>query len=203
MGETRGTLLLFTEEINRVRFTVCIEKCTHHHSAVTTARNGPILSSMDSPITPVTSSAMPVMPTGSVRYAGFWLRFIAYVVDALLLAVVTGFVNSMVGGNTAFNPATSELAVNWTPATVVIVIGWLYYALMESSEKQGTLGKMILGLRVTDLTGKRIDFLRATGRHFAKILSALLLCIGYLMIAFTARKQGLHDMMAGTLVVRK
>jgi uncharacterized RDD family membrane protein YckC len=61
---------------------------------------------------------------------------------------------------------------------------------------------MIFGLKVTDLYGNRISFERATGRHFAKILSAMILCIGYLMVAFTERKQGLHDLLAGTLVRR-
>jgi uncharacterized RDD family membrane protein YckC len=73
---------------------------------------------------------------------------------------------------------------------------------MESSSYQGTLGKMIFGLKVTDLYGNRISFERATGRNFAKILSAMILGIGYLMVAFTERKQGLHDLLAGTLVRR-
>ena len=84
-----------------------------------------------------------------------------------------------------------------------ILIGWLYSALLESSPNQATVGKMALGIKVTDLDGERISFGRATGRHFGKILSFLILCIGYLMVAFTERKQGLHDLMAGTLVVDK
>jgi uncharacterized RDD family membrane protein YckC len=82
------------------------------------------------------------------------------------------------------------------------VVSWLYSALMERSSKQATLGKMALGIRVTDLDGNRIGFGKATGRYFAKILSALILGIGFLMVAFTQRKQGLHDMLAGTLVMR-
>ena len=61
---------------------------------------------------------------------------------------------------------------------------------------------MALGMKVTDLAGNRISFLRATGRYFAKIISALILFIGFIMVAFTEKKQGLHDMIAGTLVVR-
>jgi uncharacterized RDD family membrane protein YckC len=83
-----------------------------------------------------------------------------------------------------------------------IVINWLYYALLESSFKQATLGKMALGLKVTDMEGKRISFGQATGRYFAKILSGLILCIGYLMAAFTEKKQALHDIIVGTLVVK-
>jgi uncharacterized RDD family membrane protein YckC len=73
---------------------------------------------------------------------------------------------------------------------------------MESSKYQATLGKRVLGIRVTDLFGRRIDFLRATGRHFSKIVSALLLLMGYVMAAFTSRKQALHDVIASCLVVR-
>jgi uncharacterized RDD family membrane protein YckC len=73
---------------------------------------------------------------------------------------------------------------------------------MESSAKQATVGKMALGIIVTDLEGRRLGFGRATGRYFAKILSALILGIGFLMAAFTERKQGLHDMVASTLVVK-
>ena len=78
---------------------------------------------------------------------------------------------------------------------------WLYEAFMESSSYQATLGKMIFGMKVTDLNGNRISFERATGRHFAKILSSIL-GIGYIMVGFTERKQGLHDLLAGTLVLR-
>jgi uncharacterized RDD family membrane protein YckC len=82
-----------------------------------------------------------------------------------------------------------------------LVIPWLYDALMLSSETQATLGKMALGITVTDMDGRRLTFGRATGRHFAKILSALLLCIGFVMAAFTAKKQALHDMLAGTVAI--
>ena len=79
---------------------------------------------------------------------------------------------------------------------------WIYEAVMESSSKQATLGKMALGLKVTDLEGRRISFARATGRHFAKLLSGMILLVGYIMAGFTERKQALHDMIAGTLVQR-
>lgn len=85
-------------------------------------------------------------------------------------------------------------------ALLTIGATWLYEALMESSSYQATLGKMIFGLKVTDLYGNRIDFARATGRHFAKFLSAMILCVGFIMVGFTERKQGLHAMIAGTLV---
>src|SRR5208282_6521696 len=85
---------------------------------------------------------------------------------------------------------------------LVLFGSWLYEALMESSSYQATLGKMIFGMKVTDLYGNRISFGRATGRHFAKILSGMILCIGFIMVGLTERKQGLHDLLAGTLVRR-
>jgi len=84
-----------------------------------------------------------------------------------------------------------------------VILTWLYYTLSESSGSQATLGKKALGLVVTDEAGHRISFGRANGRYFGKIISGLLLCIGYLMAAFTDRKQALHDIMAGTLVLKK
>jgi uncharacterized RDD family membrane protein YckC len=96
------------------------------------------------------------------------------------------------------------LAILGGGVTIMLVLlgGWLYEALMESSSYQATLGKMILGMKVTDLYGNRISFGRATGRHFAKILSGMVLCIGFIMVGLTQRKQGLHDLLAGTLVRR-
>jgi uncharacterized RDD family membrane protein YckC len=79
---------------------------------------------------------------------------------------------------------------------------WLYEALLTSSAWQGTIGKKILRLKVVDEAGNRIGFGRATGRFFAKILSSMFMCIGFIMIAFTERKTGLHDMLAGTKVLR-
>lgn len=85
---------------------------------------------------------------------------------------------------------------------ISFVAQWLYFALLESSKMQATVGKLAIGLIVTDLNGQRISFGRATGRYFAKILSGLILLIGYIMVAFTQRKQGLHDMIANTLVYK-
>ena len=84
---------------------------------------------------------------------------------------------------------------------ITTVLGWLYFALCESSAWQATIGKLALGIRVTDLQGRRISFLRALGRYGAKFISAIILCIGFIMVAFTRRKQGRHDLIAGTLVL--
>jgi uncharacterized RDD family membrane protein YckC len=125
----------------------------------------------------------------SVEYGGFWIRVVAAIIDGILLAIVQFILRLAIDDNT----------VN---GLINTVIGWLYYAGMESSARQATVGKMALGLTVTDLSGERISFLRATGRYFAKILSAIILGIGFIMVAFTEKKQGLHDMIAGTLVVK-
>jgi uncharacterized RDD family membrane protein YckC len=136
--------------------------------------------------------------TGTTTYAGFWRRVAAVIIDGLILSVVTVPLTLAVGAGDTY----AEAARSSAASSVSAVVTWLYYALMESSARQATLGKMALGIIVTDLEGRRIGFGKATGRHFAKILSALILGIGFLMVAFTQRKQGLHDILAGTLVIR-
>jgi len=134
---------------------------------------------------------------GSTTYAGFWRRFAAWILDGLLLSLVALPFSLQFGGDAAAQGGRASAT-----GTISTVVGWLYYALMESSSKQATVGKMALGIVVTDLEGRRIGFGRATGRYFAKILSALILGIGFLMAGFTERKQALHDMVASTLVLK-
>ena len=86
---------------------------------------------------------------------------------------------------------------------LALMLSWIYYASLESSAWQATLGKKILGLKVTDLAGNRISFGRASGRFFGKILSGMIIGIGFLMAGFTERKQALHDILAGCLVLRQ
>ena len=85
---------------------------------------------------------------------------------------------------------------------LAFISNWLYFALMESSRWQGTVGKQAFKLIVTDEHGERISFGRATGRYFAKLLSSVILMFGYFMVGWTQRKRGLHDMIAGTLVYK-
>lgn len=143
------------------------------------------------------------------RYGGFWWRALAYLIDAIILQLAL----SVLGGALGFGMmlplagtgslADAVIGFSTLGMILVLLVGqWLYFALMESSRLQGTLGKLAVGLIVTDEEGRRINFMRATGRYFAKFLSGLILCIGYVMAAFSARKQALHDMMAGTLVYR-
>lgn len=148
-------------------------------------------------------------------YAGFWIRFVALVIDVILIYVVQTFlIIPLLGlfGIATITPTDMSneniLALYSTMMVPLIVlsffgliISWLYYAFMESSSRQATLGKMAVGIIVTDLEGNRISFLKATGRFFSKFLSSLILYIGYIMAAFTEKKQALHDMIAGTLVL--
>jgi len=135
---------------------------------------------------------------GQVGYGGFWIRVVAYIIDAILLSVVTGILARLMG----VNIFTTGLEFDPTTNLASLAIGWLYFSLMESSERGATLGKMAVGLRVVTEQGQRLSFLNATGRYFAKFISAIILLIGFIMVAFTDRKRGLHDMIAGTLVIK-
>jgi uncharacterized RDD family membrane protein YckC len=143
-----------------------------------------------------------------VRYAGFWVRVVAAIVDHVILRVVVAPVSLIFGGLGMASRMTGlphrGIGLLGSGVTVILLLfgSWLYEAFMESSSYQATLGKMIFGMKVTDLSGNRISFERATGRHFAKYLSGIILGIGYIMVGFTDRKQGLHDILAGTLVRR-
>ncbi len=133
------------------------------------------------------------------NYAGFWRRVGAYIIDAIILVIVSGIIGPLIGVGTMSTDPTN-LTGNLAANLVQVVIGVAYFAGMESSSWQATLGKKALGLVVTDLNGNRISLGKAVGRYFAKILSAIILLIGFIMVAFTEKKQGLHDMLAGTLV---
>lgn len=134
------------------------------------------------------------------QYADFGKRFLAALLDGVIVTIISFLIGIVVG--IVLSVINSDVLAS-LGNLVGIVIGWLYYAKQESSPKQATIGKDALGIVVTDLEGKRISFTKATVRHFSKILSGLILLIGYIMAAFTEKKQGLHDMIAGTLVVNK
>ena len=135
--------------------------------------------------------------------ASFTIRFGAYFIDSIIanilafISVFAIFSALRAGGITS----SDAFRVVWTITSMFTT--WLYYALMESSSKQATLGKMACGLVVTDLQGRRIGFWQASGRRFGMFISSFTLGIGFLMCAWTAKKQCLHDMMAGCLVFKK
>ena len=145
------------------------------------------------------------------NYAGFWRRVGAYLIDAILLGIVTSILGSVLGMPMGASAMSSMMSGD--PAAIAaaqsggnlgnlisIILGVAYFAGMESSAHQATLGKKLLGMVVTDLAGNRLSLGRAIGRYFAKFVSAIILGIGFIMVAFTEKKQGLHDMIAGTLV---
>jgi uncharacterized RDD family membrane protein YckC len=139
--------------------------------------------------------------SGPIAYGGFWRRFVAYFIDVIIVYIVSIVVGFLVGMVLGFARVNSDI-ITFAGGILGFAIGILYWAVQESSQAQATLGKRALGMRVTDLNGQRISFGRALGRTFAKWISGLIFCIGYIMAGFTERKQALHDMIAGTLVVR-
>jgi uncharacterized RDD family membrane protein YckC len=165
------------------------------------------------PAAPPVYVASAVAP--ATAYAGFWLRFVAFIIDAVVLAFVGTIVTLPFGATVGLHALlkgggfrspedlTPLLGLLLKLALIRLILNWLYFALLESSEWRATLGKKALGLEVTDLSGNRIDFGRASGRFFGKILSALILWIGFIMAGITEKKQALHDMLAGCLVIRK
>jgi uncharacterized RDD family membrane protein YckC len=166
----------------------------------------------------------PMVPASAsyrgVAYAGFWLRFVAYIIDgfvsglAFLILLIPLFILTGAGaalskigsGEDIDNVAAAFLSIGFLLGFfgIIFLVSWLYYALSESSSWQATLGKKMLNLKVTDMTGQPISFGRASGRFFAKIITGMIpLMIGYIIAGFTEKKQAIHDMIASCLVLRK
>ena len=181
---------------------------------------------MSSPVAAPTAGGVATVPAyagyaaiSRVEYAGFWVRFLAFLIDNavvgigfVLILIPLIFLTGLGGfiGEIHPNEDMNDVGIFmlfgllFLAATVSLLLTWLYHALMESSEWQATLGKKVLGLVVTDMAGRRVSFGRATGRHFAKIITNMVPAfIGYIMAGFTERKQALHDMIAGCLVLRR
>jgi len=135
-----------------------------------------------------TDTAAAAVAVDTVPYAGFWTRVVAMIIDAVIVAVGSGLIASVTFG---------------IGFLLSFVVPWLYEAFMLSSEWQATVGKRAMSIAVTGLDGGRISFARATGRHFAKWISICTVGIGFIMVAFTAKKQALHDLIAETLVVNR
>ena len=169
------------------------------------------------------SYAATMQPPEHLVYAGFWIRAAAHILDNLIVSIpfvaIWLVVVIMIVGVSVLAPLTqihsdsvnSTLTASFVLTLIVLyltlILGrfiavWLYHALLESGPHQSTWGKRIVGLKVTSLTGQRITFGHASGRFFSTIITNMTMGIGYLMVAFTDHKQTLHDMIAGTLVVR-
>jgi uncharacterized RDD family membrane protein YckC len=174
--------------------------------------------SLSAPSMATPAYAAPVVAVAQ-PYAGFWLRLVAYIIDAAILGLgfiltigivaaiagagfVRGLGQDVSGAENFFAPVV--FAMIMMLIFVSIAAAWVYYAWFESSHYQATPGKLALGLFVTDMEGRRITFARASGRYFAKIITNLIpFFIGYIMAGFTAKKQALHDMIASCLVLRR
>jgi len=136
---------------------------------------------------PPPSSELDLFLEEPVVYGGFWERFGAALIDGIILLIPNYILEYALGTSGSF---------------IAIIIGWLYSAILESGENQATFGKKALGLKVVNADGQRISFGQATGRHFGKYVSAIILLIGYFMMLWDDKKQTLHDKMAGTFVVK-
>lgn len=161
---------------------------------------------------------------GQLKYAGFWLRFAAYIIDQFVIGIA-GFILfvPVILGVIAFGVVNFDGIDNFTDLCasdallmiggiigmillailISVVMKWLYYALMESSKFGGTIGKMAVHIKVVDMQGNRITFGRATGRYFSRIITNMTFLIGYIIAGFTEKKQALHDLIASCLVVQK
>lgn len=169
--------------------------------------------------------ALAATPSLAWGYAGFWLRVLAWVVDCIVLGaaevalgMTTGLRRAGVTIDNDDQPAQQVSDIAYTTSYHFGVPGWHlhggglsllvliltigYFVLMESSHWQATIGKRVCRLRVTDTDGRRISIPRALGRYLGKFVSGFILGIGFLMVGWTRRKQGLHDLMADTLVMR-
>lgn len=129
-----------------------------------------------------------------VNYAGFWIRFAAYLIDAVILWVAKVIISYVAFQTYSFYGSNLPLSI------ISIVMSVLYFSLMESSAQQATLGKMAVGIKVGDMRGNRISFANAIGRYLGKFISGILLLIGFLMVVWDDKKQSLHDKLADTYV---
>jgi uncharacterized RDD family membrane protein YckC len=160
--------------------------------------------------------SLPAAPVAAARYAGFWPRAGAWVIDQLIIAIPFNIVSDLLVSYhqptvTTTTDANNNVSIHWhgdwrTLGLLLlasIVATWLYTSILQSSSRQATVGKMALGLIITDLDGNRISFARASGRYLATFLTNLTFGIGYLMVIWTKRKQTLQDKVAGTVVTPK
>ncbi len=132
------------------------------------------------------------------NYAGFWIRFLAYFIDLILVSIANLMVSAAVVGIDTMSDPTKGSTLQ---TAISIILPLLYFSLMQSSNKQATLGKMAVGVKVVNENGGVISFPQAIGRYLSKILSTIILFIGFIMVGFDSRKQALHDKIAKTFTV--
>ena len=132
-------------------------------------------------------------------YAGFWERFFAFFIDIVIVVIFLEITMRIVFGS---SQGAEETIVFRNNGLLHFAVLTLYFAVMEISKWQGTVGKILLNVKVTDENGNKVTFIKSLIRNVSKLLSATALNMGFFMIAFTSRRQGLHDMIAHCLVVR-
>ena len=141
-------------------------------------------------------------PTDKHSFGGFWIRFAAYFVDVVVMLIPTLLIAFLLRSTLPTDNESQESFVRLIDDFINLMTWWVYTSAFLSSSWQATPGKRICGLKVIDYNGGRISFGQATGRYFAGLLNIFTIFVGYLMIAWTERRQGLHDLIAGTLVVK-
>lgn len=135
------------------------------------------------------------------RYSGIFRRLFAFAIDSALLICIYAVLGLILGiGVFTYTLAAIPMIGFWFYGGLFF-LSWFYFAGMESSTHQATIGKKVLGLKVADLKGKRIGFGRASARYFGRILSRALLFIGFITILFTKKKQAIHDMITSTVIL--
>jgi uncharacterized RDD family membrane protein YckC len=142
-------------------------------------------------------------PDGSPVYAGFGIRLAAWVIDTLALAVIGFVAGTILGGIAELAGGRVNSGDRLTIDLLGLILSFAYYTLLTASRRRATLGKQVVGIVVVDESGRRLDPTRSAGRWLGTVLSALILLIGYLMIAFDPRRRALHDRLARTYVVRR
>jgi uncharacterized RDD family membrane protein YckC len=141
--------------------------------------------------------------TGQLRYAGFWIRFVAKFVDGLILAVPLVAIMFFVGLRAAGNPGSGVPDILGLVAQLGYYVLSMIYSIFFVGKYGATPGKMACKLRIVTATGEKVSYGRATGRFFAEVLSGLICYIGYIMVAFDSEKRALHDHICHTRVVMK
>jgi uncharacterized RDD family membrane protein YckC len=135
------------------------------------------------------------------NYAGFWIRFGAALIDGVILGIVNGIISfTFFGAISVASSPEAGMGSLLLSFVITLVLYIAYFCGFESSSKQATPGKMAVGIKVGNYNGEQISFANALGRYFAKFISAIILCIGYLMAAWDEKKQALHDKLANTYV---
>jgi len=137
------------------------------------------------------------------NYAASWKRFVAGIIDVLIAVIISYVIVIILLALLVSGAGIKDPSILGKVSYIGYIIDILYFSLMESSSKQGTVGKILFRIKVTDLNGSQINLWHAISRNTAKITSVILLFIGFIMIPFTERKQGLHDIMAKCLVLDK